>query len=1043
MTAEFQSRIKTDKNGEYIIVVSGDTLSHIALEYFGDANKYPQLATLNKLNDANFIVVGQKIYLSKTSTGDTPSSTPVNSRGVTITQFGLLAGGVTNELYATWTWHREGDTSEYDIEWKWYRMGVWKYQDSTEIRRYSTFTIPDDGITSKIQFRVRPVPKVDKINDKDVKRFEDNLWSDWNECTYLVVNKPDAPTQVTVSLDKLALTASVTNPGTSKASLIKFQLITDNNLETATIKRVSVNDSLTVISHTFNVDPGHSYTVRACANKDGNDSDWSAISNSVESMPAKVTLNDPKPTSSTTVELSWSASRTAESYTLSYVSGTNGFFEGDDGHQDKTGITGTTYTIEVTPGVQYSFKVKAVKGQEESDWSEVKTVTLGTDPTSPTTWSSTTTAISDEGESVALYWVHNTTDGSAQQSADVILTIEGIDDILSVSGGDNVSVPVGELKNTNARPYYKVTYDAEKKTYTETKTLFTPGVATDTPIFQTTDGGRPVYSVTVNGEVVYYYRRTDVVIYTVTAATSDSNPNPTHSLIINTKNYTEGAKITWNVTTTSTAGKTSDASVDRVIEIFYRPTVRMSVSNGNIYYKVEYMENTKTYITTEETLSPLAGSPVSGGFTVEGNRQVYLATVDDEDILYCVAENGSLTSLPISVNVEVEANEAVQMPIEYHIVVSSNEKYDTVDNFGNQITISEGESIFSKHYIAPSTSQLSIEISAKDITLENGRSYTVKCIVAMSSGINAEAFSEVHISWSAVDYELNAQIGVNTDNCSASVRPYCERVNRTYRRVINTGSIYYLDTEQYDYIYGSITQPTVFTTTGESVYFGTLATGEETYYAIVDEHIPVTDVLLSVYRREYDGSYTPIIEDLDGSKESFVTDPHPALDYARYRIVAKDLNTSKVTYSDTVNYYIGEKAIIIQWDEPYSSFEVSEDGLGIEDRSRSFLRLPYNIDVTNSKDPDVTLVKYVGRKHPVSYYGTHLGEKASWSTTVPKSDLETLYALQRLQSYTGDVYVREPHGTGYWANVKVAFARAHLETTVPVSLDIVRVEGGA
>jgi hypothetical protein len=149
-----------------------------------------------------------------------------------------------------------------------------------------------------------------------------------------------------------------------------------------------------------------------------------------------------------------------------------------------------------------------------------------------------------------------------------------------------------------------------------------------------------------------------------------------------------------------------------------------------------------------------------------------------------------------------------------------------------------------------------------------------------------------------------------------------------------------------------------------------------------------------------------------------------------------------VSYTDITNYYIGETAIIIQWNEPYSTYTVSEDEMEVSNKSETFLRLPYNIDVTTSRDPDVSLIKYIGRKHPVSYYGTQVGEKATWSTTVPKSDTETLYTLQRLQAWPGDVYVREPYGTGYWATVKVSMPRTHLDTVVPVTLDITRVEGG-
>ena len=42
----------------------------------------------------------------------------------------------------------------------------------------------------------------------------------------------------------------------------------------------------------------------------------------------------------------------------------------------------------------------------------------------------------------------------------------------------------------------------------------------------------------------------------------------------------------------------------------------------------------------------------------------------------------------------------------------------------------------------------------------------------------------------------------------------------------------------------------------------------------------------------------------------------------------------------------------------------------------------------------------------------------------------------------GDCYVREPSGSGYWANVTVSFSQKHCELTIPVTLNLTRVEGG-
>ena len=142
-------------------------------------------------------------------------------------------------------------------------------------------------------------------------------------------------------------------------------------------------------------------------------------------------------------------------------------------------------------------------------------------------------------------------------------------------------------------------------------------------------------------------------------------------------------------------------------------------------------------------------------------------------------------------------------------------------------------------------------------------------------------------------------------------------------------------------------------------------------------------------------------------------------------------------------YPVGGVSVIIQWDEEWSTFDVSDEtSVNSPSWSGSMLKIPYNIDVTDKRSTEVSFVEYAGRKHPVSYYGTQVGETSTWSMAIPKKDKETIYALRRLSLWAGDVYVREPSGMGYWANVNVSFSQNHTEVTVPVTLDITRVEGG-
>lgn len=324
-----------------------------------------------------------------------------------------------------------------------------------------------------------------------------------------------------------------------------------------------------------------------------------------------------------------------------------------------------------------------------------------------------------------------------------------------------------------------------------------------------------------------------------------------------------------------------------------------------------------------------------------------------------------------------------QVPIGYHLAICANVAHETVDRIGNLKNVNKGEQIYSKYF--DTSDALLVELTAGNLDLENNIEYIITCVVTMDSGLTAEESRTFTVSWADDVYEPNAEIGIDKDTLVAHIGPYCEDEN------------------------------------------GDL----------------IDDVYLSVYRREFDGTFTTIATELSNTGDIYVTDPHPALDYARYRIVATSKTTGAVSYYDAPGYPVGEKAIIIQWDEEWTSFEAStDDPMEEPPWSGSLLKLPYNIDVSDKHQPDTTLMKYAGRKHPVSYYGTQLGQTSVWTTVIPKSDKETLYSLRRLAAYMGDVYVREPSGSGYWANITVSFNQTHCDLTIPISLDVVRVEGG-
>lgn len=455
----------------------------------------------------------------------------------------------------------------------------------------------------------------------------------------------------------------------------------------------------------------------------------------------------------------------------------------------------------------------------------------------------------------------------------------------------------------------------------------------------------------------------------------------------NTSGYAEGTKIQWSVRTAGITEKYGDWSTTRTIDIYAPPSLSLDVTlkNGN-----------------------------------------------STDII---------NAFPFYIS--AEAGPTSQKPIGYHINITSEETYETVNYLGETKVVKKGESVYSK-YFDINTSLLA-EMSAHNIDLENGVTYKATCTVTMNSGLNAEDSATFDVSWDEPDYEPNAEISINDEkSVSVNITPYCENALISYHRVLqNEQGGFYETTELLDTsIYGTM-MTNIVTNTSKEVFQGVTADGEEVYYCEHRQSVQINNVTLSVYRREFDGSFTEIATGL--TNNTTVVDLHPALDYARYRIVAIDNNTGGVSYYDMPSYPIGETAVIIQWDEDSTDFHASianEDEFEEPTWVGSMLRLPYNIDVSDKTKPDVELIEYIGRKHPVSYYGTHQGVTATWNVVIRKDDEETLYGLRRLACWMGDVYVREPSGSGYWANITVSFSQKHNDLTIPVTLDIARVEGG-
>ena len=420
-----------------------------------------------------------------------------------------------------------------------------------------------------------------------------------------------------------------------------------------------------------------------------------------------------------------------------------------------------------------------------------------------------------------------------------------------------------------------------------------------------------------------------VTTQTIKTTTPEEEDEKTYNYTIDTTSYSEGTKIQWRVRTAGITKEYSDWSIQRTVDIYAPPSLTINVTDVN-------------------------------GTSIE-----------------------TLTSFPFNISAYAYPN--TQQPIGYHVAITANEAYETLDNTGDTKLVGVGEAIFSKFYDI--NTSLHVTVTPSDLRIENNISYTITVTVGMDSGLSAEASTYLTIAWADDIYEPNAEIAIDPDTLSATIGPYCDD--------------------------------------GEGNLF--------------------EDILLSVYRREFDGGFVEIAKDIPNTGYTYFTDPHPSLDYARYRIVATSQTTGTISYYDVPGVPVGGSAVVLQWAEEWREFDVPDN---VESEvseipwTGSMLILPGNIDVSESNKPDVELIEYIGRAHPVSYYGTQIGSTATWNMEIPSNDKETLYALRRLSRWMGDVYVREPSGSGYWANITVSISQKHCDVTIPVTLGITRVEGG-
>ena len=656
----------------------------------------------------------------------------------------------------------------------------------------------------------------------------------------------------------------------------------------------------------------------------------------------------------------------------------------------------------VLPGGEYKVRARCKNGTKYSTWSDFSN-SEGTKPASPETIT-TCRANSYSSNEVSAYLEWPEVANAESYEIEYTTNINYFD-------GTDQTTTIGDIRFTH---YEIMSLELGKEYFFRVRAVNQNGESDWSEIKSTPLGTKPIAPTTwssttkaVVGEPLNLYwvhnsednssqTYAELRMYidgvlqepdtTIKNTTDPDERDKTSVYTINTNDYPEGTQIKWQVRTAGVTKEYGDWSIERVVDIYAKPTIDLAVTD----------------------------SPDGTGNIID-----------------------VLTSFPFYIY--ALPGPKTQSPIGYHVKVIANQFYETLNENGTAKMVNKGDAIYSKYFDINDT--LIVKMSADNINIEQEIEYTIVCSVTMNSGLTAEASHDFTASWNEVTYNIDADVTIDYETLTASIRPYSESVVN-YKGSVNNyidlpinaefGDAYtVINAGEYNEANDNLMwNGYTWDTLGDNATFDEAGT-------LID------DLTLSVYRREFDGSFTELGTNIPNDNSVSITDPHPSLDYARYRIVAKSKTTGIMSYHDIAGVEVGGNAVIIQWEQEWSVFNTTDEYDAEQPAwSGSLLAIPYNIDVATNYAVETELVQYIGRKRPVAYYGTQLGETATWNVEIPAEDKDTLYAIRRLAIWTGDVYVREPSGSGYWANISVSYNQTHNEVTIPVTFEITRVEGG-
>lgn len=468
------------------------------------------------------------------------------------------------------------------------------------------------------------------------------------------------------------------------------------------------------------------------------------------------------------------------------------------------------------------------------------------------------------------------------------------------------------------------------------------------------------------------------------------------------------------------AHNASDGGIEKAAKIQWKYDTEANFHTITISNSLSMEEDTESHymMLNGDTYTNKKAIPDSAGFisnSVSDSKiikwRVSTSSVSDkwspwsnERELYCfekpkcyltsddIDDGGEVTALPLKCTVSYTPTTQTVTVLSWAILSEGGGQ--TVGDDGRFVTYEDGQTIVSNTFYGPDfvDGTLELNIDYDSVAFVDGQRYTLKVTLYTTAGMECS---------DSLDFIFNPEDG------------------ELYDISINN--------EFYD--------------TRTKVY---------TFYpnVIGEDEEPLEGYHIKVYRINYDDSLTLLPTETDsGEYSAFIYDPHPTIGTSRYRIIATDKETGYRIFIDH-EVEIADSGIIIQWDEHwFSRYDNSYDAETIlasaNMGTQSMLVLPYNVTASYSNNKDVVMVEYIGRKHPVAYCGTQLGESMTLSSVITRDDTDSLEAIRRLNNFMGSCYIREPGGEGFNAIVKITHSISYNGLTIPINIEATRVEGDA